>query len=121
MRPKQNKRKLGAKVEQAVKQYLTERGFVILAMNYRCQQGEIDIVAREESYYVFIEVKYRSSTRYGFPQEAVGFVKQRRVCNAAKFYLYSHNLGESTPVRFDVAAVYKDQITYYKDAFSFCL
>ncbi len=119
MLQEKNKRTIGSHAEQVVRKYLTEHGFEILEMNYRCKQGEIDIIAREDIYYVFIEVKYRTSTRYGFPQEAVGAAKQRRICGAAGYYLYSHQLGESTPVRFDVAAVLEDKITYIRDAFPF--
>ena len=114
-----NKRKLGAQVEQLVREYLTAHGFVILEMNYRCKQGEVDIIAKDGIYYVFIEVKYRNSTRYGTPQEAVGYVKQKRISQATKYYLYSHNLDEFTPVRFDVAAVLNNKITYHKNAFDF--
>ena len=116
-----NRRKLGAKVEQMVKEYLIAHGFVIIEMNYRCRQGEIDIIARDEAYYVFIEVKYRNHRKYGVPQEAVGPAKQKRICNVAHFYMYSHNLSEETPVRFDVAAVLEDKITYYKNAFDYIL
>lgn len=114
-----NRRRLGAKVEQAVKEYLIGQGFEILEMNYRCQQGEIDIIAKEGSYIVFIEVKYRNTTKYGMPQEAVGTAKQKRICKAARYYLYSHNLGEMIPVRFDVAGVLENRITYLRNAFSF--
>lgn len=114
-----NKRRLGAWVEQAVKEYLLYHGFKILEMNYRCKQGEIDIIARDAEYYVFIEVKYRNAVNYGMPQEAVGTAKQRRICKAAQYYLYCHDLGEFTPVRFDVASVLENKITYYKNAFEF--
>lgn len=114
-----NKRKLGAKVEQAVREYLSHNGIYILEMNYRCRQGEIDIIAKDNEYFVFIEVKYRNSIRYGAPQEAVNYAKQRRISKAAQYYLYSHNLDECTPVRFDVAAVLENKITYYKNAFEF--
>ena len=106
-------------MEQAVKGYLADHGFEILEMNYRCRQGEVDNIAKEQEYYVFIEVKYRNTTKYGLPQEAVGTAKQRRICKAAQYYLYSHNLNEFTPVRFDVAAVLENKITYYKNAFEF--
>ena len=106
-------------MEQAVKGYIVDHGFEILEMNYRCRQGEVDIIAKEQEYYVFIEVKYRNSTKYGLPQEAVGIAKQRRICKAAQYYLYSHSLNEFTPVRFDVAAVLENKITYYKNAFEF--
>ncbi|MCM1157597.1 MAG: YraN family protein [Bacteroidales bacterium] len=112
-----NNRKLGAKAERAVAEYLESRGFVILETNYRCRQGEIDLIAREQEYYVFIEVKYRNTAKYGMPQEAVGRAKQKRICNTAKYYLYRHQLGEFTPVRFDVAAIAGDRITYVKNAF----
>ena len=119
MREQYNKRKLGAQVEQFITEYLTEQGFVILEMNYRCRQGEIDIIAKDDTYYVFIEVKYRKSTAYGLPQEAVGFNKQRRICKAAQYYLYEKHLPDTTPVRFDVAAVLDKEVSYLKDAFSF--
>lgn len=116
-----NKRKLGARIEQTVKEYLLRHGFIILEMNYRCKQGEIDIIAQDEAYYVFIEVKYRSTVKYGAPQEAVGTAKQKRICKAAQYYLYSHNLSEFTPVRFDVAGILENKITYLKNAFDFCI
>lgn len=119
MTEEKNKRKLGMKVEQAVKEYLLAHGFEILEMNYRCKQGEIDIIAKEDDYFVFIEVKYRRTTKYGMPQEAVGTAKQKRICRTAQYYLYSHNLDAYTPVRFDVAAVLENKITYFKNAFEF--
>lgn len=121
MLDEKNKRKLGARVEQAVKEYLLQHGFEILEMNYRCKQGEIDIIARDGTYYVFIEVKYRNTVKYGMPQEAVGSRKQKRICKAAQYYLYSHKLSEFTPVRFDVAGVLEDKITYFKNAFDFSI
>ncbi len=114
-----NKRKLGAEVEQLVKDYLTCHNYTILEMNYRCRQGEVDIIAKEEEYYVFIEVKYRSSSKYGSPQEAVGIAKQKRISHAALYYMYSHGLPDTTPVRFDVAAVTPGRIHYITNAFSF--
>lgn len=119
MRQEQNMRKLGAKVERIVSKYLAAQGFVILEMNYRCKQGEVDIIARDEKYYVFIEVKYRNTTKYGTPQEAVGVAKQKRISKVAQYYLYHQHLDETTPVRFDVVAVLKNDITYFKNAFEF--
>ena len=115
-----NKRKLGAKAEQAVKEYLLLHGIDVIEMNYSCRQGEIDVIARDGIYYVFIEVKYRNSSKYGMPQEAVDYRKQKRICNAAFYYLYSHGMGEDTPVRFDVAAILDNHISYIPNAFEFC-
>ncbi|MDE5862960.1 MAG: YraN family protein [Lachnospiraceae bacterium] len=114
-----NKRQLGARVERLVEAYLVDHGFEVLEMNYRCRQGEIDIIAREGDYYVFVEVKYRNSGKYGSPAEAVGASKQKRICRAAQYYLYHQGLGEFTPVRFDVASVLGEEITYLRNAFDF--
>lgn len=119
MTRERNKRKLGAKVEQMVKEYISENGMSVLEMNYRCRQGEIDIIAKDGAYYVFIEVKYRSNTNFGTPQEAVDLSKQKRICKAAQYYMYSHHLSEFTPVRFDVVAVLDKDISYFSNAFEF--
>ena len=60
MKRETNKRKLGAKAEQAVKDYLLLHGIDVIEMNYSCRQGEIDVIARDGAYYVFIEVKYHN-------------------------------------------------------------
>ncbi len=120
MGQEKNKRALGAAAERIVRNYIEELGMELLEMNFRCRQGEIDLIARDGQIYVFIEVKYRKDTRYGFPQEAVDARKQKRICSAAAYYLYRHRLGSCTGVRFDVAALLGDQLTYIRDAFPFC-
>ncbi|MDD6071799.1 MAG: YraN family protein [Clostridiales bacterium] len=116
----QNKRRLGAKAEQAVRKYLEAHGIDVVEMNYRCRQGEVDVIAKDGEYYVFIEVKYRNTVQYGLPQEAVDKRKQQRISKAAFYYLYSHGMGDTIPVRFDVAAIQKEQILYVKNAFDYC-
>lgn len=115
-----NKRRLGATAEQAVRTYLEQHGIAVLKMNYRCRQGEVDVIAKDGDYYIFIEVKYRNSVRYGMPQDAVDMKKQHRISRTALYYLYSHGLGEDTPVRFDVAAIVENKIHYIKNAFDYC-
>lgn len=119
MTVKRNNREIGTNAEQKVKQYLQSHGIDVLEMNYRCRQGEIDVIAKDQEYYVFIEVKYRNSAQYGYPMEAVDARKQRRISKTAAYYLYSHGLSEYTPVRFDVASLTQSTITYYKNAFEF--
>ena len=79
---------------------------------------EIDLIAKEGDCVVFAEVKYRSSTSLGRPEEAVDQRKQRRICRAALYYLTTHGLLES-PVRFDVIAVLGEEITHFEHAFEF--
>lgn len=85
-------------------QHLRQRGYAILATNYRKRFGEVDIIARDGDTLVFIEVKYRSHGGFGSPLEAVDGRKQQRLCRVAAEYLQSHRLGEHS-ARFDVIAV----------------
>ena len=88
--------------------HLQERGYEILATNYRKRFGEVDIVARWRGPIVFVEVKTRHSRRYGVPQEAVDERKQRQLARIAQDYLAAHHL-ENAPARFDVIAVTLDR------------
>jgi len=89
------KDELGRDGEQAAVAYLEGCGFRILDRNWRCADGEIDIVAVERYTFVVCEVKTRSGTRYGTPLEAVGRAKQRRLRKLAVRWLSAHG------VRFD--------------------
>lgn len=66
-----NKRKIGSRYEEAAAAFLQKQGFRILGKNFRCRQGEIDLVCREGKELVFTEVKYRSDASCGSPFEAV--------------------------------------------------
>lgn len=114
-----NRRKLGKEMEDLTARKLAEMGYQILEANYRCPLGEIDLVARHRGYLVFVEVKYRSGRESGFPEEAVDDRKQRVISRAALYYLTSHGLGEDTPCRFDVAAVSRQGVRIYENAFAF--
>lgn len=83
--------------------YLRSIGCDIIASNYRCRFGEIDIIAREGDTLVFVEVKTRSSGAVMLPREAVTSSKQKKLCRAALHYL-GQNAGEAS-VRFDVIEV----------------
>lgn len=112
-----NHRATGSIYEEKIAAFLKQNGFVILERNYRCKQGEIDIVARDGKYFVFVEVKYRATEAAGFSLEAIDRRKALRIRNAAVYYLYSHHLSEETPCRFDAAGIDGDEITYIKNAF----
>jgi len=112
-----NLRQVGNQFEEMAASYLQDAGYEILDRNYRDRLGEIDIVARDGRYLVFIEVKYRANSEKGDPAEAVHGRKQRRIRNGARGYLYRHNLGEDIACRFDVVAVLGQEIRLIKDAF----
>lgn len=115
-----NKRAVGTDYEKRVGAYLKEHGYQILEYNFRCRCGEIDIIAKEGKYLVFVEVKYRRTEGTGNPLEAVDRRKQKTISNVAMFYLASHGLGEETPCRFDVASVLGGDINLIKNAFEYC-
>lgn len=85
---KQNKRETGIRKEELAAEFLIRRGVKIQERNFRCRQGEIDLIGRVGVTCVF-EVKYRKTARNGMPAEAVGYVKQQRIRYTAQFYLYS--------------------------------
>lgn len=114
-----NKRKTGALYEQRAAAFLRGRGYRILEQNYRCRAGEIDLIARDGRYLVFVEVKYRHDGRLGEGVCAVDWRKQRRISRTALWYLAEHRLGAETPCRFDVVSVDGERVTLVQDAFSF--
>lgn len=112
-----NKRDTGGCYEQAAANYLGSRGYELISRNYRCRQGEVDLICRHGKYLVFVEVKYRSSPVMGSPAEAVDHRKQERIRRVAAFYLYSHGLAEDTPCRFDVVSILGQRIEVIQNAF----
>jgi putative endonuclease len=95
---------LGARGERIAAAYLTDAGLRLLDRNWRCRDGELDIVAREGDALVFCEVKTRRGTGYGYPVEAVTVTKQRRLRILAQRWLAAHD--EHAPdLRFDVVGI----------------
>lgn len=114
----QNTRRTGAVYERKAGAYLEKYGYKILEYNYRCRQGEVDIVARDGEYLVFCEVKYRSGAGSGYPEEAVDFRKQKKISKCALYYLTVHGLVD-VPVRFDVVSIEGEQFRLYQNAFDY--
>lgn len=116
-----NSRAVGADYEKKAAQYLESLGYRIIARNFSCRQGEIDLIAEDGKYLVFIEVKYRKNQKAGMPQEAVGLRKQRAICRAASFYCLRHGISQEHPCRFDVAAFVDGEWSLIRNAFDYLL
>ncbi len=116
----QNNRTVGTANEQKAAQWLTCHGYRILARNFRCRLGEIDIIAQKDRVISFVEVKYRKSDSCGIPAEAVDYRKQERISNVASYFLYTRHYPSDMPCRFDVAAVTPEGIQYIENAFPYC-
>lgn len=112
-----NKRGIGTHYEEIAANYLKAQGLILLERNFRSRQGEIDLIARDGAYLVFVEVKYRRDERKGAPAEAVGYQKQVHIRKVAAYYLYSHHYAETTACRFDVISVVGTDITWIQNAF----
>ena len=87
--------------------FLENNNYKIIERNFRCKQGEIDIVAKDISKdeLVFIEVKTRSSIKYGQPSEAVNGHKQKHIYQASTYYVYLHRITNEN-IRFDVIEIF---------------
>jgi putative endonuclease len=113
--------RFGKKSERLAADYLKRKGYQILETNYRSKVGEIDIIAREKGTIVFVEVKARSSNRFGSPKGAVTPAKQRKISMAALDYLKRSGQADAS-ARFDVVAIDtaagKTEIEVVKNAFA---
>lgn len=96
---------LGAQGERAAEKFLRRKRYTIVARNYRCSMGEVDLVALDRSTVVFIEVKTRTQPGFGSPLEAVDARKQRQIQRAAQHYLTTNRLHDRN-ARFDVVGVW---------------
>jgi len=107
---------LGRRGEEISVEFLRKQGYKIMDRNYRCPQGEIDIVAKDKDVLCFVEVKTRRTEKYGLPAEAVNCHKQEKLARVALTYLKEKNISQQE-LRFDVVSVYPDRIEIMKDAF----
>lgn len=104
-------------MEESAACHLQRAGLKIEARNYRSRHGEIDLIARDGDTLVFVEVRYRRSSRYGSASATVDARKQRKLLATADSYLQRHRLD--CPCRFDVVGIEGDaqNIQWIKNAF----
>lgn len=100
-----NNRCFGKQGEEIAADYIEKNGFTILERNFRSGRfGEIDIIASENDYICFIEVKTRTSSRFGAPIEAVNYEKRKKIEALAWIYIKSRNLSDVN-MRFDIVEI----------------
>ena len=102
----QNRRQIGTEEEALAAEFLEGRGYRIVERNFRCRLGEIDLIARDGSVLVFIEVKYR---------------KQQKICKTADYYRMLRRIPDNQSCRFDVVAIQGREIRVIRNAFPYCL
>ena len=111
-----SKREEGKEGEDIAIQTLKKRGYRIVERNYRNLFGEIDIIAEEDGYLVFVEVKKRNSTTFGGSLMAIDERKKQHIIRSAMFYLKDNKCFQRK-IRFDVVGIDQDQIKVVKHAF----
>ena len=111
------RRATGARGEAAVASWYEARGYEVLARNWSCREGELDLIVRSGRVFVFCEVKTRATDAFGVPAEAVTRDKQMRLRRLAARWLEDDAPLRPLEIRFDVAAVLDDEIEVLEGAF----
>ena|SRR6185503_17552396 len=116
---KHNQR-IGKWGEQAAAEFLLERGYVIVAHNFRTPYGEIDLIARQGEITIFIEVKTRTSNKMGLPEESINLRKRQHMISAAEYYAAESEIDHW---QIDVLSIEgrpgsEPVITYFENAIS---
>lgn len=116
-----DKKELGIKGEKFTVKYLKKHNYKILLRNFSCHLGEIDIIARNKEYIVFVEVKTRDKESMLLPKASVDNKKKIRIINTSEFFLRKYKTD--LPFRYDVAEVFSDNnklsIDYIENAFTY--
>ncbi len=106
----------GELAEQRALDYLLERGLRLVARNYRCKNGELDLIMKEAQTLVVVEVRFRASDQFGSALESITSRKQSRIITATQHYLANNKTNSA--IRFDVIAIGGDQkIDWIRNAF----
>lgn len=119
--PQTVKQQRGELAEKMACDYLRKQGFDLIEQNFRCNIGEIDLIMQDGDDIVFVEVRSRSRTDYGHASETINRQKQRKIINAATWWLQQRNWLYTRYSRFDVVAIHyiNDSVTldWFKNAF----
>ena len=110
----------GRVAEQEAAKWLESKGYTLLEANYRHQHAEIDLIMTHQGLLVFIEVKFRTGTGFGYAEEFVDGTKKRLLVKAADQYIYQKDWHRD--IRFDIVGVYQDargtlHFRQFEDAF----
>jgi putative endonuclease len=115
------KKQQGEQCEQLARKYLEKHGLEFVINNFRVKCGEIDLIMRDPTSIVFVEVRFRKNNLFGGPLESIDWFKQQRIISAADLFLQKYTWAQHFPSRFDVVSLSGDiqapKIEWIKDAF----
>ncbi len=114
-------KKIGDRGEDIAAAYLESKDWLIIDRNYAFEKAEVDIVATDRNYIIFVEVKTRSGTYFGRPEEFVTPAKEANIKKAAEAWIYERKM-ETAVIRFDIISIVQNgneapEITHFEDAF----
>lgn len=112
-----NNRKTAVEGENAACEYLKKLGYGILERNYSCRVGEIDVIAVDKGVVVFVEVKSRTGTDFGLPEESVDLRKRKKIILTARYWAGAHGRECAKGMRFDVISVLRGEVRHTVNAF----
>lgn len=115
--PGKNSRETGEASEKKAEQFLKKQGMKVIARNYSCKHGEIDLIMEDKDSLVFVEVRFRRCDDYGGALSSVTPSKQNKIKRSALHFLLNKKLYEKHPVRFDVIALSETNQNWIKGAF----
>jgi putative endonuclease len=109
---------IGQISEKTASAYLQKQGLKLIEKNFRCAQGEIDLIMKDKNYLVFVEVRFRKHRDYGNSIETISHNKQIHLIRTAQYYLQQHSLMYKANCRFDVLGLNREEkITWIKNVF----
>lgn len=109
----------GRAAEEKALAYLMEQGLKLISQNYTCRLGEVDLIMRDADYLVFIEVRARTSMRFGGGLASITYAKRQKILKTTDYYVMTHQEYAKLAIRFDVISIdgSSASITWIKDAF----
>lgn len=110
-----NKIQKGKAGELSAENFLIKKGYEIVARNYRHKRSEIDLIAKQDNWLVFVEVRLRNSAAFGFPEQTISANKKTKLMEGAAHFLEESNWKGN--VRYDIIAIFRNQISHFEDAF----
>jgi putative endonuclease len=108
---------IGKTAEDTARKHLEQSGYSLIKANFHSRFGEIDLVMRNATILVFVEVRYRTSTSYGTPAETIGVGKLRRIIRTAEYFLLMNPRFTDLEMRFDVVSL-SEQLEWIQGAFT---
>lgn len=114
-----DKKNAGNLAEQKACDFLLAKGLKLLTRNYRCYHGEIDLIMQDGNDIVFVEVRSRTCSDYGYATETVDYRKQKKLLTTATHFLQQKDWLDTVDCRFDVIGFFNNNIEWIKDAFSY--